>query len=145
MEKTQKIQIAKNGAKYTVHHLPKGFWEAWKRDKEGMKRRGFSPFRRNDSYGEVEWFVRLYNGEFATEEEVAKHNKSLVEEFMNYLPEITTDEQAKLANKIEKCETMGDAVSLCFEYRHLFENVDKFLDFVDEEMFGESISDDIEL
>jgi len=142
---TQKIQITKNGAKYTVHHLPKGFWEAWERDKEGMKRMGFSPFKRYDRYCNGEWFVRLYNGEFATKEEIEKYNKILVEEFMNYLPEITTEKQAEFAHKIEKCETIGDAIRLCFSHRRLFDNVDKFLDFADDEMFRESISDDIEL
>ena len=107
-------QVARNGHTYQMSKVTDAFWEAWKKDKEGMKEAGFSPFKRNG-----EWFVAHYDGKTAGDEE----KKSFEKKKLDFIKKTVASDlfgqdhpdAEKAAYEVEKAKDIED-LNVILEY-----------------------------
>jgi hypothetical protein len=111
--------IAKSGKTYTIHQLPNGFWSKWEENKEGLKARGFSPAKVDDH-----WYLAVYDGGKATEEEREAFEKQQFEDLKKKVKSVL---EYKLGYKSNRFENFLSEISNCNSSEELIYAIKKQL------------------
>jgi hypothetical protein len=130
--------ISKTLNTYTINTLPANFWNNWKENKDEMKKQGYSPFK---AFGG--WWLAIYDGGKATQEEYNKQEAEKLEKFKNALlgemqgyDEWDYGTWDKEIEQIEKASSIEEVKGI---FADLCNNAD-YVTQIEEEIFKKSVT-----